>query len=145
MQEFVHRRDLLRRGGALTGLAALLAACGPDPADVIGEVVVSLTPSVKLPIRELSSDETSFAGPWKEFVDAEMVDLGVAVLKASPESLGHSRSRLLGIPIDATRTERDILFADSCRRDMRLGDLVSVDGWIIPATLAGLAGALSQL
>jgi hypothetical protein len=140
----MRRRELFERTVGMTGLAALLAACGADPADMNAAVLTEPSTTVRMPVAELDIDELAFASAWKSLIDAEMIDFGTSVMGTSPEAVDHARDALSDLPEGSTLIARDKLFAECCRSDSRVGDVVVVDGWMVPTTLAGLAGALSQ-
>jgi len=140
----MRRRELFERTAGMTGLAALLVACGVDPADMNAAVQTEPSNTVRLPVVELEVDELAFASPWKSLIDAEMIDFGVSVMGITPEAVDHARDSLSELPEGSSVLARDELFAACCRNDSRGGDVVVVDGWMVPITLAGLAGALSQ-
>ncbi len=140
----MRRRELFERTVGVTGLAALLAACGADPADVGSSAQREPSTTVRLPVVELAVGELAFVSPWKSLIDDEMIDFGVSVMGIAPEAVDHARDALSDLPEGSTLIARDKLFAECCRNDSRAGDVVAVDGWMVPTTLAGLAGALSQ-
>jgi hypothetical protein len=100
--------------------------------------------TVRLPVVELSVGELAFASPWKSLIDDQVIDFGISVMGIAPEAVDHARDALSDLPEGSTLIARDKLFAECCRNDSRAGDVVVVDGWMVPTTLAGLAGALSQ-
>jgi hypothetical protein len=100
--------------------------------------------TARLPIVELAVVELAFASPWKSLIDDEMIDFGISVMGTAPEAVDHARDALSALPEASSLIARDRLFAECCRKDLRAGDVVVVDGWMVPTTLAGLAGALSQ-
>lgn len=140
----MRRRELFERTVGVTGLAALLAACGADLPDAVGSIPVETSTTVRLPVPELEVDEWAFAKPWKSLIDAELIAFGSSVLSVAPETVAKARGVLGESPEGSTLIARDKLFAECCRKDSRAGDVVVVDGWMVPTTLAGLAGALSQ-
>jgi hypothetical protein len=140
----MRRRELFERTVGVTGLAALLAACGADPADMNAPVSRESSTTVRLPAIELAVGELAFVSPWKSLIDDEMIDFGISVMGIAPEAVDHARDALSDLPEGSTLIARDKLFAECCRSDSRAGDVVVVDGWMVPTTLAGLAGALSQ-
>jgi hypothetical protein len=140
----MRRRELFERTVGVTGLAALLAACGADPADMNAPVSRESSTTVRLPAIELAVGELAFVSPWKSLIDDEMIDFGISVMGIAPEAVDHARDALSDLPEGSTLIARDKLFAECCRSDSRVGDVVVVDGWMVPTTLAGLAGALSQ-
>jgi hypothetical protein len=140
----MRRRELFERTVGMTGLAALFAACGADPADMSAAVQNEPSTTVRLPVVELDVDELAFASAWKSLIDAEMIDFGTSVMEISPDAVDHARVFLSGLPEGSSVVARDELFARCCRNDSRAGDVVVVDGWMVSVTLAGLAGALSQ-
>ena len=140
----MRRRELFERTAGITGLAALLAACGADPADMNAAVLTEPSTKVRMPVAELDIDELAFASAWKSLIDAEMIDFGTSVMGISPEAVDHARDALSDLPEGSSVPARDELFARCCRNDSRAGDVVVVDGWMVSVTLAGLAGALSQ-
>ena len=140
----MRRRELFERTVGVTGLAALLAACGADPADMNSPVQRESSTTVRLPVVELAVSELAFVSPWKSLIDDEMIDFGISVMGIAPEAVDHARDALSDLPEGSTLIARDKLFAECCRSDSRAGDVVVVDGWMVPTTLAGLAGALSQ-
>jgi len=140
----MRRRELFERTVGVTGLAALLAACGADPSDVLGVLPTETSTTVRLPVPELEVDEWAFARPWKSLIDVELIASGSSVLSVAPETVVKAREVLVELPEGSSLIARDKLFAESCRKDSRAGDVVVVDGWMVPTTLAGLAGALSQ-
>ena len=140
----MRRRELFERTVGMTGLAALFTACGADPADMSAAVQTEPSTTVRLPVVELDVDELAFASAWKSLIDAEMIDFGTSVMEISPDAVDHARVFLSGLPEGSSVVARDELFAACCRNDSRASDVVVVDGWMVPATLAGLAGALSQ-
>ena len=140
----MRRRELFERTAGMTGLAALLAACGADPADVVTSVTNQPSTTSQLPVPVWGHAENTFAGPWKSLIDDELIAFGTSALRVVPETVEQAREALSSLPEGSSLINRDRLFADSCRSDSRSGDVVIVDGWMVPATLAGLAGALSQ-
>ena len=140
----MRRRELFERTVGVTGLAALLAACGADPPDVLGVLPTETSTTVRLPVPELEVDEWAFARPWKSLIDDELIAFGSSVLSVAPETVVKAREVLVELPEGSSLIARDNLFAECCRKDSRAGDVVVVDGWMVPTTLAGLAGALSQ-
>jgi hypothetical protein len=140
----MRRRELFERTAGLTGLAALLAACGADPADMSAPGQTKPSNTVRMPVAELDADEFAFASPWRSLIDAEMIDFGTSVMGVSPETVNQARDALSDLPEGSSVLARDELFSTCCRKDSRAGDVVVVDGWMVPVTLAGLAGALSQ-
>jgi hypothetical protein len=140
----MQRRELFERTIGVTGLAALLAACGADLPDAVGSMPTETSTTVRLPVPELEVDEWAFAQPWRSLIDAELIAFGSSVLSVAPETVAKARG-VLGESLEgSTLIARDMLFAECCRKDSRAGDVVIVDGWMVPITLAGLAGALSQ-
>jgi hypothetical protein len=140
----MQRREFFERSVAASGLAALLAACGADPPDALGPLPTATSTTVRMPVPELEVDEWAFAQPWKSLIDVELVAFGSSVLRVAPETVAIARGVLGVLPEGSTLIARDKLFAECCRKDSRAGDVVVVDGWMVPTTLAGLAGALSQ-
>ena len=140
----MRRRELFERTAGMTGLAALLSACGADPADMNASVQTEPSTTFRLPVVELAVSEMTFASPWKSLIDAELIAFGSSVLSVAPDSVAKARGALGELPEGSTLIARDKLFAECCRKDSRAGDVVVVDGWMVPTTLAGLAGALSQ-
>ena len=140
----MQRRELFERTIGVTGLAALLAACGADLPDAVGSMPTETSTTVRLPVPELEVDEWAFARPWKSVIDADLIVFGSSVLSVAPETVVIARGVLGVLPEGSTLIARDKLFAECCRKDSRAGDVVVVDGWMVPTTLAGLAGALSQ-
>ncbi|CAB4798829.1 unannotated protein [freshwater metagenome] len=140
----MRRRELFERTAGMTGLAALLAACGADPADMNAAVQRESSTTVRLPVVELAVGELAFAGPWKSLIDDDLITFGISVMGISPEAVDHARDGLSDLPEGSSVLARDELFARCCQNDSRAGDVVVVDGWMVPITLAGLAGALSQ-
>ena len=140
----MRRRELFERTVGVTGLAALLAACGADPADVGSSAQREPSTTVRLPVVELAVGELAFASPWKSLIDAEMIDFGISVMGISPEAVDHARDALAELPEGSSVLARDELFATCSRNDSLVGKVVVIDGWMVPTTLAGLAGALSQ-
>jgi hypothetical protein len=140
----MQRRELFERTIGVTGLAALLAACGADLPDAVGSMPTETSTTVRLPVPELEVDEWAFARPWKSVIDADLIVFGSSVLSVAPETVAIARGVLGVLPEGSTLIARDKLFAECCRKDSRAGDVVVVDGWMVPTTLAGLAGALSQ-
>ena len=140
----MRRRELFERTAGITGLAALLAACGADPADMNVAVQRESSTTVRLPVVELVDVQLAFASPWKSLIDAEMINFGISVMGISPEAVDHARDALAELPEGSSVLARDELFATCCHNDSLAGKVVVVDGWMVPTTLAGLAGALSQ-
>jgi hypothetical protein len=140
----MRRRELFERTAGMTGLVALLAACGTDTADVATPVTNQPSTTSQLPVPELEIAETAFADPWKSLIDDELIAFGTSVLRIFPETVDQAREALSSFKKGSSLIDRDRLFADCSRNDARFGDVVVVDGWMVPVTLAGLAGALSQ-
>jgi len=140
----MRRRELFERTAGMTGLAALLAACGTDPADMSAPGQTKPSNTVRMPVSELDADELAFAGPWESLIDEELIAFGTSVMGVSPETVNQARDALSDLPEGSSVLARDELFATCCQNDSRAGDVVVVDGWMVPVTLAGLAGALSQ-
>ena len=59
----MRRRELFERTVGITGLAALLAACGADPSDVGSTVQREPSTTVRLPVVELADVELAFVSP----------------------------------------------------------------------------------
>ena len=140
----MRRRELFERTIGVTGLAALLAACGADPPDALAILPTETSTTVRLAVPELEADEWAFVRPWKSLIDDELIAFGSSVLIAAPETVVKARGVLGELPEGSSLIARDKLLAECCRNDSRAGDVVVVDGWMVPTTLAGLAGALSQ-
>jgi hypothetical protein len=140
----MRRRELFERTVGITGLAALLAACGADPADMNAAGQIKPSTTSQLPVPELEIAETAFAEPWKSLIDEGLIAFGTSALRISPETVDQAREALSSFKKGSSLIDRDRLFADCCRNDSRSGDVVVIDGWMVPVTLAGLAGALSQ-
>ena len=98
-----------------------------------------------MPSVTLTPSDVAFAEPWISFVDQQMIELGESVIGGAPETVAHARKTLQLLSAGAPIGERDQLFALSCEQDIAQGDIVTVAGWVMPMSLAGLAGALSQL
>ncbi len=140
----MRRRELFERTAGMTGLAALLAACGADPADMSAPGQTKPSNTVLMPVAELSADELTFAGPWKSLIDDDLIAFGISVIGNFPDAVDHARDGLSQLSEGSSVLARDELFSTCCRNDSRACDVVVVDGWMVPLTLAGLAGALSQ-
>ena len=140
----MRRRELFERTVGVAGLATLLAACGADSPDALEVLPTETSTTVRLAVPELEVDEWAFARPWKSLIDDEMIAFGSSVLSVAPETVVKARGLLGELSEGSTLMARDNLFAECCRKDSRAGDVVIVDGWMVPTTLAGLAGALSQ-
>ncbi len=98
-----------------------------------------------MPSVTLLPSDVAFAQPWISFVDQQMIELGESVIGGAPETVAHAQKTLQLLSAGAPIGERDQLFALSCEQDIAQGDIVTVAGWVMPMSLAGLAGALSQL
>ena len=94
----MRRRELFERTVGVTGLAALLAACGADPADVGSSAQREPSTTVRLPVVELAVGELAFASPWKSLIDNEMIDFGISVMGVAPEAVDHARDALSELP-----------------------------------------------
>lgn len=140
----MRRRELFEHTAGITGLAALLAACGADPADMNAALQTESSTTARLPVVELDADELAFAGPWKSLIDDDLITFGISVMGISPDAVDHARDGLSQLSEGSSVLARDELFSTCCRKDSRAGDFVVVDGWMVPVTLTGLAGALSQ-
>ena len=140
----MRRRELFERTVGVTGLAALLAACGADPSDVGSTVQREPSTTVRLPVVELADVELAFVSPWKSLIDDGLIAFGITVMGIAPETVDQAREALSSFKKGSSLIDRDRLLADCCRNNSRFGDVVVVDGWMVPVTLAGLAGALSQ-
>ena len=140
----MRRRELFERTAGITGLAALLAACGADPADMSAPGQTKPSNTVRMPVVELAVRELAFASPWKSLIDEELIAFGISVMGNFPDAVDHARDGLSQLSEGSSVLARDELFSTCCRKDSRAGDVVVVDGWMVPVTLAGLAGALSQ-
>ena len=140
----MRRRELFERTAGMTGLAALLVACGADPADMNAAGQTKPSTTSQLPVPELEIAETAFAEPWKSLIDDGLIAFGITVMGIAPETVDQAREALSSFKKGSSLIDRDRLFADCCRNDSRSGDVVVIDGWMVPVTLAGLAGALSQ-
>ena len=87
----MRRRELFERTVGVTGLAALLAACGADPADVGSSAQREPSTTVRLPVVELAVGELAFVSPWKSLIDDEVIDFGISVMGIAPEAVDHAR------------------------------------------------------
>ena len=150
----ISRRQFFDRGTSLAALAGLISACGDGTTVPVADELSSTTTSLKLsstststsmPSVTLLPSDVAFAQPWISFVDQEMIELGESVIGDAPETVAHARKTLQLLSAGAPIGERDQLFALSCEQDIAQGDIVTVAGWVMPMSLAGLAGALSQL
>ena len=150
----INRRQFFDRGTSLAALVGLISACGDGTAvpvaDELSSTTTSLTlastsTSTSMPLVTLMPSDVAFAQPWISFVDQLMIELGEVVIGAAPATVAHARKTLQLLPAGAPIGERDQLFAFSCEQDIAQGDIVTVVGWVMPMSLAGLAGALSQL
>ena len=140
----MRRRELFERTVGVTGLAALLAACGADPADVGSSAQREPSTTVRLPVVELAVGELAFVSPWKSLIDDEMIDFGVSVMGIAPEAVDHARDALSDLPEGSTLIARDKLFAECCRNDSRAGDVVVVDGWPLSVSIVIAIRAYSE-
>ncbi len=154
MPKPINRRQFFDRGTSLAALVGLISACGDGTAVPVADELASTTTSLTLastststsmPLVTLLPRDVVFAEPWISFVDQRMIELGEAVMDAAPETVAHARKTLQLLSAGAPIGERDQLFALSCEQDIAQGDIVTVVGWVMPMSLAGLAGALSQL
>lgn len=150
----ISRRQFFDRGTSLAALVGLISACGDGTTVPISDELSSMTTSPSListststsmPSVTLTPRDVAFAQPWITFVDRQMIELGESVIGGAPEAVAHARKTLQLLSAGAPIGERDQLFALSCEQDIAQGDIVTVAGWVMPMSLAGLAGALSQL
>ncbi len=150
----ISRRQFFDRGTSLAALAGLISACGDGTTVPVADELSSTTTSLKLsstststsmPSVTLLPSDVAFAQPWISFVDQEMIELGESVIGDAPETVAHARKTLQLLSAGAPISERDQLLALSCEQDIAQGDILTVAGWVMPMSLAGLAGALSQL
>ena len=150
----INRRQFFDRGTSLAALVGLISACGEGTAIPIADEpsstttspsLISTSTSTSMPSVTLMPSDVAFAEPWISFVDQQMIELGESVIGAAPETVAHARKTLQLLSVGAPISERDQLFALSCEQDIAQGDIVTVAGWVMPMSLAGLAGALSQL
>ena len=149
----ISRRQFFDRGTSVAALVGLISACGDGTtvptSDELSSTTtlpsfISTSTSTSMPSVTLTPSDVAFAQPWISFIDQQMIELGEAVIGAAPETVAHARKTLqlaTGMPIG----ERDQLFALSCEQDITQGDVVTVAGWVLPMSLAGLAGGLSRL
>ena len=150
----ISRRQFFDRGTSLAALAGLISACGDGTTVPVADelsstttspTLISTSTSTSMPSVMLTPSDVAFAQPWISFVDQQMIELGEVVIGAAPETVAHARGTLQLLLAGAPIGERDQLFAFSCEQDITQGDIVTVAGWVMPMSLAGLAGALSQL
>lgn len=150
----ISRRQFFDRGTSLAALVGLISACGDGTAIPISDELSSTTTSLKLsstststsvPSVMLTPSDVAFAQPWISFIDQQMIELGESVIGGAPETVAHARKTLQLLSAGAPISERDQLLALSCEQDITQGDIATVAGWVMPMSLAGLAGALSQL
>ena len=147
----ISRRQFFDRGTSLAALAGLISACGDGTtvpgADELSSTttLISTSTSTSMPSVTLLPSDVAFAQPWISFIDQQMIELGESAIGAAPETVAHARKTLQLLSVGAPISERDQLFAFSCEQDIAQGDIVTVAGWVMPMSLAGLAGALSQL
>ena len=150
MSEQFERRVLFEKSVALSGLAILLAACAADPVDLMTDSTSGPSstldePSSTVPIPEIDPSRVEFARPWESLIDAEMTALGVIAYTMVPEALDHARKNLATSTAEMTMRRSNEMLAQACQRDVDNEELVVIDGWLLPKTLAGLAMALSQI
>lgn len=105
------------------GGAAILAACGKSG---------SSTPPVSV--------DPGFAQPFASLASAEVTALGTAVLTEAPQAVDHAR-----VAFAATPTSIPAALSEAYAADTAADALVDVGGWLVPASLAGLAGGLAAL
>lgn len=105
------------------GGAAILSACGKSG---------SSAPT--------TSVDPGFAQPFASLASAEVTALGTAVLVEAPQSIDHARAALA-----STRTSIPSALTKAYAADAAADALVDVGGWLVPASLAGLAGGLAAL
>jgi hypothetical protein len=121
-QTFTRRRVV----GVLFGSAASLAALGCRPTSIPGS---------------MSGDPAlAFAEPWRAVLGDSVPPFGQKVVLVERSAIDHARRRLErpgGLGADS-----DLLRA-ACLQDAEEGSFSQIDGWILPTTLAGLAGALA--
>ena len=151
MPQPISRRQFFDRGTSLAALVGLISACGDGTAIPVADelssttTLISTSTSTSMPSVTLLPSDVAFAQPWISFIDQQMIELGESVIGGAPETVAHARKTLQLLSAGAPIGERDQLFALSCEQDIAQGDIVTVSGWVMPMSLAGLAGALSQL
>lgn len=145
----VSRRTLLGSIGALGLAGAVVAACsngesgGGDGAVKAGdgETVDTWSPTSSDAPPTTAPVDPTFAEPWKSLGSSDVLDFGRAVLTSAPWTVAHAQIRLGGeAPADAEQT-----LAAAYATDAAEGKFAVVADWQVPATLAGIAGALALL
>jgi len=145
----VSRRTLLGSIGAVGLAGAVVAACSGGESGSgdgaikagDGETVDTWSPtSTGAPATTAPVDPT-FAEPWKSLSSPDVVDFGRAVLTGAPWTVAHAQSRLGGrAPDDAEQA-----LAAAYATDAAEGRFAIVATWQVPASMAGIAGALALL
>jgi hypothetical protein len=114
---------------------------------VVSFLVGSAAGAVTFGCRPTSTLESStgdptlaFAEPWRTVLGDAVPPFGQKVVLVERSAIDHARRRLErpgGLGADS-----DLLRA-ACLQDAEEGSFSQIDGWILPTTLAGLAGALA--
>ena len=138
---FMDSRIISRRALLVGGVAIMAAGCSAsDEAERTAdpEPSSSIVRSTDLPDElepDMVPDEALFAEPWLSLADDEMDLLGAEVLATAPETVAHAEVQLAQFGD----------FGAACDHDVNSGALVDVAGWMMPSTMAGLAGGLAML
>jgi len=121
----ITRRSLL----ASVGGALVLASCGSSKKD-----------STKSTATVPEAVDASFAQPFSSLASDDVIELGKAAFTDAPEAVKHAQAQFAS----ATGSTQDSL-ATAFSADIAAGELVSVGGWLVPSSLAGLAAGLAAL
>ena len=136
-------RTISRRTLLVGGAAILAAGCSASDVDEAEHTADPEPSSSIVPPTDRSDDaepekvpdEALFAEPWLSLADDEMDLLGTEVLATAPETVAHAEAQLAQLGD----------FGAACDHDVNSGALVDVAGWMMPSTMAGLAGGLAML
>jgi hypothetical protein len=105
----------------------------------IGLVTVGCRPT--RPLDSTGGDRTlAFADPWRAVLGDAVPPFGQKVVLVERSAIDHARRRLERP--GAQSADADLLRA-ACLQDAAEGRFSQIDGWLLPTTLAGLAGALA--
>lgn len=90
----------------------------------------------------LLDDDLDFALRWVGVIHPRFDSLGLEVAATHPEAIGVARQRLGWV---TSTGEMTAALRDGCTLDGDDGSLVFVQGWLMPATMAGLVAAVAVL
>lgn len=128
---------LVLLGGAAIAATGCSDGDAQQPSPTSTEPVESLVPL----LPELPDDNP--LRHWSALTTREVLAFGRAVSEVDPGAAAHAVDRLAATPDSQDPLVAMRALNEACAADIAAGELVTVDTWTLPRTLAGLAAGLA--